>query len=552
MDSNNQPVPDLEMAIKRSMLAKNKLAMIVKQPSGDVNYSCVECSALFLYKEDLEQHLLLHNREYRYLCGICGTGLKRKEHLDRHTLEHQEVRPHICPHCGKGFKRKEHMTIHLSIHGGDKSETCPVCHKTFYRKDHLRKHLQTHTKVFVEQNSELVGEHGYVEIKQEILDEYSTPANEDEEQPAPMMHPNSNYEATTTTEERFNNSDKIISAPRPFKCLVCQKTYKRKDHLKIHSWTHLKKEKTCSECGKAFHTDEHLLEHMSIHLQPYTLYEGPGEYIHDETINHNNSSDNSLLVARQNMESRPHECEICRRRFKRKQHLKVHMKVHSKQSDDAIWCSYCGEGFLANEQYERHQCQFMSQDDDIKNEPSEQNEQSSEPLYPQVIALQEHKKENKYPAEYMDLGELAAIESIQYLNVVEKEIPVPQRVFVCKYCNKPFKRKDHYKIHLNIHTGIKSFFCTKCGKGFYRKDHLQKHMSVHNKNPKPKKEVPALVPIHQVPKKTTVMPEITIHAPSTAKLRVPLQIKVPYQMIVSMDNGEQREVTVDPQASDPN
>ncbi|KAF9790030.1 hypothetical protein SFRURICE_002395 [Spodoptera frugiperda] len=190
MDSNNvvlsddifvEPVPDLEMAIKRSMLAKNKLAMIVKQPDGGVSYSCVECTALFLYKEELEQHLLLHNREYRYLCGICGTGLKRKEHLDRHTLEHQEVRPHICPDCGKGFKRKEHMTIHLSIHGGDKSESCPVCHKTFYRKDHLRKHLQTHTKVFLEQNSELVGEHGLVEIKQEILDEYSTP-NENEEQ----------------------------------------------------------------------------------------------------------------------------------------------------------------------------------------------------------------------------------------------------------------------------------------------------------------------------------------------------------------------------------
>lgn len=69
-----EPVPDLEMAIKRSMLAKNKLAMIVKQPDGGVSYSCVECTALFLYKEELEQHLLLHNREYRYLCGICGTG----------------------------------------------------------------------------------------------------------------------------------------------------------------------------------------------------------------------------------------------------------------------------------------------------------------------------------------------------------------------------------------------------------------------------------------------------------------------------------------------
>ena len=47
----------------------------------------------------------------------------------------------------------------------------------------------------------------------------------------------------------------------------------------------------------------------------------------------------------------------------------------------------------------------------------------------------------------------------------EAHIPTPKKVYVCKYCNKPFKRKDHYKIHLHIHTGIKSFFCPDCGKG---------------------------------------------------------------------------------------
>lgn len=37
-----------------------------------------------------------------------------------------------------------------------------------------------------------------------------------------------------------------------------------------------------------------------------------------------------------------------------------------------------------------------------------------------------------------------------------------------------------------------------------------------------------------------------MQAPSNTKLRIPLQIKVPYQMVVAMDNGEQHAVTIEP------
>ncbi|KAJ8727962.1 hypothetical protein PYW08_016347 [Mythimna loreyi] len=542
MDSNNEPVPNLELAIKRSMLAKNKLATIVHKPNGTVNYSCVECSALYYSKEELERHLLIHNKHYRYLCGICGTGLKRKEHLDRHTLEHQEVRPHVCPDCGKAFKRKEHMNIHRAIHSGDKSEACPVCSKTFYRKDHLRKHIQTHTKVLIEENAALVDD-GYVEvgsdqlldIKQEILDEYSRPMVEVQYHDEEMEEPEEKYSISETS----NGSVKEV-----FVCLVCNKTFKKKEYLKMHSWTHMKKDKVCSVCGEAFHLQEQLLNHMDEHLN-YTAYSE--EYQKGEPIADPYSGDNSLLTARsvsQYMEVRPYECEICHRRFKRKQHVKVHQHVHDKPVEK-VWCPICGQGFLSKELRAHHSCGAEGAPGGAERDESEP------PPCPEVIML-DAKKENKYPQEYMDITELAALDSVQYVEVEERALPTPQRVFVCKYCSKTFKRKDHYKIHLHIHTGVKSFFCTDCGKGFYRKDHLQKHMLVHNKV-KTKKGIPGLFPINKVrskaPIKKQVLPEITIHAPSNTKLRVPLQIKVPYQMVVSMDNGEQHAVTIDPQAS---
>ncbi|XP_047994912.1 gastrula zinc finger protein XlCGF58.1-like [Leguminivora glycinivorella] len=128
----------------------------------------------------------------------------------------------------------------------------------------------------------------------------------------------------------------------------------------------------------------------------------------------------------------------------------------------------------------------------------------------------------------------------------------PNNPYTCKNCSEPFMRKDHYRVHLHVHTGVKSFFCEDCGKGFYRKDHLQKHSQVHSRArapPRRRRSLPALLPIHLLNKHdhgTSVRPEITITAPSNTKLRVPLQIKVPYQVVTSLDNGEQRVTTVDP------
>ncbi|XP_047529968.1 zinc finger protein 624-like isoform X1 [Vanessa atalanta] len=538
-DSNS-----MELMVKKHLLSKSKLATIQHGDEG-TQFTCVECSAQYDDKEKLELHLFSHYHTYRFLCGVCGTGLKRKEHLDRHMQEHTEYRPHVCPECGKGFKRKEHLNIHSSIHKGNKNLACSLCHKTFYRKDHLQKHLQTHNKHFMEVNINPVSEQE-LDIKQE-------PEEYDELHPiitsvTGNAHSESSLEMDDTsesTDQASNNSigPMIFDSTRPFMCPDCGKSYKRKDHLKIHSWTHKKKEVLCGQCGKAFHTADQMLVHVNlVHLRAHEANnEGVmqlrallGDQIDIEVLN----EAPSLLVPRKkpSPENRPHECPVCHRKFKRKQHLKIHANVHLKQTTAAntVWCSLCNEGFSDNAMFESHSCQWSGQDY-AENGEYEQAQFSSS---------HDTKKENN-PIEFVEVV-------VNETNDLQEEanIPIPRRVFVCKFCSKPFKRKDHYKIHLHIHTGIKSFFCPDCGKGFYRKDHLQKHMIVHAKfktKPRPKKEIPDLFPIDMLAKKD-VKPEITIHAPSNTKLRVPLQIKVPYQMVVSLDNGERRAVTVDPQA----
>ncbi|CAG9786315.1 unnamed protein product [Diatraea saccharalis] len=533
----------MEYALKKSLISRNKLAIILKDSNGQNQYCCVECPARYEEKEKLEFHLCMHNKEYRFLCGICGTGLKRKEHLDRHTMEHQQVRPHVCQTCGKGFKRKEHLNIHQSIHTDDKSQVCSLCNRSFHRKDHLQKHLQTHSKLFLEQNMYPVGEHELTQIKAEVMDEDEKPDILGEDMQCDIEERDSSQNSDSLSDPAdVRTLD--VHTDRPFVCQICFKSYKRKDHLKIHSWTHTKKDKVCTDCGKGFHKEEQLKAHMrvciQVHLKQFQSdHAGDG----DGSEDYNPMMEQDLLVERRrghDPESRPHECIVCHRRFKRKQHLKVHANVHLKQKPHTVWCSLCTQGFHSNEDFEGHVCSHSSL------------EQNEEDLCQSTDAPQEAKKENSEPTESTTNAEIKvsngvdAVDEPSYLMVRdERDIPVPQRVYVCRYCSKPFKRKDHYKIHLHIHTGVRSFFCQHCGKGFYRKDHLQKHSQVHSRV-RPRKQVPDLLPLALVPRKE-VKPEITIHAPSNTKLRVPLQIKVPYQVVMSNDDGEQRSVTIDPQ-----
>ncbi|XP_045448951.1 zinc finger protein 567-like [Melitaea cinxia] len=538
----------MDLMVKRHLLAKSKVATISRGEEG-TQFTCVECSAQYDDKEKLELHLYSHYHTYRFVCEICGTGLKRKEHLDRHMQEHLEYRPHVCPECGKAFKRKEHLNIHSSIHKGDKNLMCSLCHKSFYRKDHLQKHLQTHNKHFLEVNINPVSEQE-LDIKQE-------PVELEELQPIiTNVTGNADCDNTSEVDETGDVSSKLMrnlkpDSARPHVCTICGKNYKRKDHLKIHSWTHKEKEVLCGQCGKAFHTEDQMMVHVNlVHLRAHETNNAGinqlkallGDQIDIEVLD----DTPSLLVPRkrQYMESRPHECPVCQRRFKRKQHLKIHANIHLKlpQNANTVWCSLCNEGFADNAVFESHDCQWGCQ------EQAEGDDYESPELSSELNSPHDTKKENN-PIEFVEIYIYNLLQVV--VDEVEANIPTPRRVFVCKYCNKPFKRKDHYKIHLHVHTGIKSFFCPDCGKGFYRKDHLQKHMIVHAKfktRPRPKRTVPDLFPIDMLPKKE-IKPEITIHAPSNSKLRVPLQIKVPYQMVTSLENGERHAVTVDPSES---
>ena len=70
-----------------------------------------------------------------------------------------------------------------------------------------------------------------------------------------------------------------------------------------------------------------------------------------------------------------------------------------------------------------------------------------------------------------------------YLQTHEK-IHLGKKPFVCKYCEKCFRKSSALIIHERIHTGEKPFLCKICPKSFGSSSTLLNHKKVHIKEKK--------------------------------------------------------------------
>ncbi|CAO2587399.1 Hypermethylated in cancer 2 protein [Lemmus lemmus] len=178
---------------------------------------------------------------------------------------------------------------------GDNLYVCIPCAKGFPSSEQLNAHVETHTE------EELF-------IKEEGA--YETGSGGAEEEAEDLSTPSAAYAAE----------------PRPFKCSVCEKTYKDPATLRQHEKTHwLTRPFPCNICGKMFTQRGTMTRHMRSHLglKPFACDECGMRFTRQYRLTEH---------MRVHSGEKPYECQLCGGKFTQQRNLISHLRMHTSPS----------------------------------------------------------------------------------------------------------------------------------------------------------------------------------------------------------------------------
>lgn len=190
------------------------------------------------------------------------------------------------------------------------------------------------------------------------------------------------------------------------------------------------KKHECATCHKRFTRTDHLKRH-AMKSHPEVMAAGSSAMAactpqHLGLIR----NDPTQILAKKN--EGQHQCFICGKRFKRTDHLKRHMgKSHAD-----LLPTESSRSLLM-----RFDIRAMYGDAGPPPKPAKPRPPPVVPVYTESEKLEKR--------------------------------------HVCITCEKRFKRQDHLKRHMTIHSEEKPYNCVLCGKGFRREHHVQRHERTH-------------------------------------------------------------------------
>lgn len=237
---------------------------------------------------------------------------------------------------------------------------------------------------------------------------------------------------------------------KTYSCTVCSKSFKIRQHLLIHSHTHVELLQPQQQ------------QPQQLRQEPVTTPEGKPTYSCGKCT--------KVFINRGNLLNHASEChgqvknfccQICNKSFKYNVQLRIHLRTHSGERPHA--CEICHRGFSQLSNLRSHRKVVSVPESDPPNQTN--------PPIPQV-----HSKVKPYKCQ-LCLKSFTMLDSL-----TAHSLKCVKDKYRCQLCSKSFAKEGNLIAHLQCHSeGVieKNFKCEMCPKSFRNKEDWKRHVRVH-------------------------------------------------------------------------
>ncbi|XP_056325560.1 zinc finger protein 646 [Danio aesculapii] len=452
----------------------------------------------------LEHTNTFHNfeEERKFKCEECGRDYRHAGSLANHKKTH-EVGSFQCPICSRNLSNALALKSHLRIHTSRKKYACTECGKAF----RLATQLATHQKVHSNKGSQFktkISARSHVENDDKDdelnLDEVDFDIMPDLQPDMKLNIAPMNSQSNGLVSEHVLNctpeSDTAAdddAGGRPFKCDLCDKTYRHHGSLINHKKTHQMGVFECPICFKQFNNLAALTSHQRTHSKTRGRHSAPTPKLALTDCKQEQAPD----VTPQNGDANIHFCHLCQVAFVTDDEFQNHILLHNSSSVSFE---------LPTNLPEEHN---LSYNDNVIHSP-ESNPYPPSSDTPPLPPLLDKSVDYDQSEEPMENGHIYIPNTLDddsltlhaqgqpvtppsenldpdcsaqgFGNIKVEETDSSDRRFKCHICGKSYRHAGSLINHKRSHqTGI--FQCSICRKSYPHLAALRSHLRIHKGRP---------------------------------------------------------------------